>query len=137
MHNIFKYSAYAESRGLAHARRQQGGSSSNFGMNSLTRTRRQSATANFQETVGIILLVLLVDVLILVWWTIVSPLEWYRHVTATDQFGTTLESCGFCTSDRWLLFFGIMASFHLCLLSAGCYLCYGKFLAGNCARDAS
>ena len=118
VHKIFKFNPLAESR-------IRQGSSSNIGMNSYSR-RRQSIISNFLETVGVILLVLLVDILILVWWTIVSPLEWKRYIISTDQFGTTLESSGYCYSDRWILFFAIMASYHLVLLTVGCYICYGK-----------
>ena len=131
VHNIFKFNASpAAARGVAVARSNSnvGASSLSSGMSSFGR-RRTAASINFQETVGIIVLVLLVDVLILVWWTIVSPLEWTRVVTTTDQFGAPLESYGHCTSDQWIIFAGIMAAFHLTLLSVGCYLCYGKLVA--------
>lgn len=73
-----------------------------------------------------ILLVLLINCLIMVWWTIMSPLEWERTVTRSDIYGEPLESYGICTSDNWKAFAVIMLVFHLALLSYGCYLCYGE-----------
>jgi len=38
--------------------------------------------------------VLLVDVTILIVWTVVDPLKWQRTIIAADQFGEPLESQG-------------------------------------------
>lgn len=132
VHMVFKLNAAAATQGSTTLTRRNSRTSAstkhqsgagNFGLNSLSR-RRTASVINFQETLAIIVIVLLVDVLILVWWTIVSPLEWTRVVISIDKFGSPLESSGHCTSEDWIIFAAIMATFHLTLLSVGCYLCY-------------
>ena len=73
-----------------------------------------------------IVLILAVDCLILVWWTVASPLKWKREVTLADVFGEPLESQGSCTSDNWKVFGVLLLTFHLVLLIFGSYLCYGE-----------
>lgn len=68
--------------------------------------------------------VLLIDVSILVAWTAVAPLEWSRSVIRADQFGVPLESEGYCYSEHWTVFGGIIAAFHIALLAIACILCY-------------
>lgn len=77
-----------------------------------------------RETVGVIGVVLLVDVAILIIWTVVDPLEWSRTVISADKFGEPLESEGFCSSEHWVIFAGLIAVLHLLLLAVACYLCY-------------
>ena len=77
-----------------------------------------------QETVGVIGVVLLIDVTILIVWTVVDQLEWSRTVISADQFGAPLESEGFCSSEHWAIFAGVIAGLHLLLLAVACYLCY-------------
>ena len=77
-----------------------------------------------KETLAVIGTVLLVDVSILVVWSVVDPLHWSREVTSSDKFGTPLESQGRCVSDYWLLFAGAIALLHLALMAVACYLCY-------------
>ena len=79
---------------------------------------------NFRETIGVIGVVLLIDVMILSAWTAIEPLQWARTVVSTDQFGNPLESQGFCTSEHWQVFFGVIAAFHILLIAVACYLCY-------------
>ncbi|CAB9526188.1 acid type B receptor subunit 2 [Seminavis robusta] len=77
-----------------------------------------------KDTVLTIGLVLLVDVVILTTWTIVDPLEWTRVVTSTDVFGNALESEGYCQSEYWVVFAGIIGVVHLLLMGTACYMCY-------------
>ena len=94
-------------------------------------------STEFLETVGMIFLVLAVDCLILVWWTILSPLEWRRTVTRIDIFGEPLESQGQCTADNWKVFATLLLVFHLALLCFGSYLCYGEFSRGKSFSSVS
>jgi hypothetical protein len=41
--------------------------------------------------------VFLMDVIILILWTVLDPLQWQRVVIREDVFGDTLESQGYCT----------------------------------------
>jgi hypothetical protein len=79
--------------------------------------RKTSVT--FQETIAVIGVVLIVDVVVLLIWTIVSPLQWTRTVISEDQFGAPLESVGYCISDYWAIFAGVIASLHLVLMGTG------------------
>lgn len=81
-------------------------------------------TVSATETVRTVGLVLAIDVCILTVWTILDPLRWERITTSTDQFGEAIESQGFCTSEHWMTFTGVIASFHLILMGVGCYMCY-------------
>ncbi|CAB9499078.1 acid type B receptor subunit 1 [Seminavis robusta] len=85
-------------------------------------TRRYYVT--FHETLMVIGVVLLIDVAILVVWTVVDPLTWHRVIIREDQFGVPVESEGFCASDSWVVFGGIIGFFHLSLLAIACILCY-------------
>lgn len=67
---------------------------------------------------------LMVDVIILLVWTIVDPLHWRRDDIDEDIFGNVLASEGYCYSDHWFVFGGLIALWHFVLLLAGCYLCY-------------
>ena len=85
------------------------------------------------------------DVAVLVAWTVIDPLEWERVNVSVDKFGAPLESegksatglvlqlgqhsadqllAGYCTSESWKTFSGIIGTLHLCLLGVACYLCY-------------
>jgi len=77
-----------------------------------------------QETLAVIGAVLIVDIIILLVWTIVDPLQWERTVISADQFGEPLESQGMCVSDHWSAFGGAIAALHLILMAVACYLCY-------------
>lgn len=77
-----------------------------------------------RETLAVIGAVLMVDVTILIVWTIADPLEWQRNIISADQFGAPLESQGFCSSDHWAVFAGVITAMHLLLLAVACYLCY-------------
>lgn len=85
-------------------------------------SRKNNVT--FQETLSVIAGVLLIDLFILVTWTVVDPLEWQRTVIAEDQFGAPLESEGHCTSDSWVGFASAIAALHLLLLGVACWMCY-------------
>lgn len=68
--------------------------------------------------------VMLVDVVILISWSVIDPLEWEREVIREDQFGIALESQGFCTCDSWVIFASIIALLHCTLMAVACYMCY-------------
>ena len=100
--------------------------------------RRKNVTV--LETLAIVGVVLLLDVAILLGWTLADPLQWERHVIRQDVFGYTLESQGQCTSDSWMIFGSILATLHIGLIAIACYMCYaardiptefseGKYLA--------
>ena len=78
----------------------------------------------WQETLSVMGAVLLVDVTILIVWTISDPLEWERTIISADQFGDPLVSEGHCTSEHWTAFGGAIAALHLILLGVACYMCY-------------
>jgi len=77
-----------------------------------------------QEIAAIIGIVLLIDVAILVTWNFVDPLTWERVIIREDQFGAPLESEGYCTSDSWVIFGGLIGAYHISLLAVACFLCY-------------
>ena len=85
-------------------------------------TRQNGVT--IKETLSVIGGVLLIDLFILVTWTIVDPLKWQRTVTSADQFGEPLESEGHCTNDNWVGFAAAIAVLHLVLLAVACWMCY-------------
>jgi len=59
-----------------------------------TSSTDQRKRVNVQETIAVVCGVLLIDVLILVTWTVTDELEWERKVISSDQFGAPLESEG-------------------------------------------
>jgi hypothetical protein len=87
-------------------------------------TRTRPEIISVKETLGLIGGVLLVDVAILVVWTVMDPLRWERWVISADQFGAPLESEGSCYSDLWSIFGGVIALLHLLLMAVACILCY-------------
>ena len=93
-----------------------GASSSNY--------KRSKSYISVQETLFVICGALVIDVILLVVWTIVDPLQWKRTVTSADQFGVALESEGRCISEHWTTFTTIIAVFHVCLMGVACILCY-------------
>ncbi|CAB9510051.1 acid type B receptor subunit 2 [Seminavis robusta] len=97
------------------------------GQSTYTQPRRNS-TVSWQETVMIIAAVLLVDVTILVIWTVVDPLQWQRSITQADQFGVVLESEGYCHCESLVAFASLIGVFHLSLMGTACYMSY-------CARN--
>ena len=68
--------------------------------------------------------VLMLDVVILVMWTMVDPLHWERDVIQEDEFGNTLESQGYCTSENWRVFLGAIIALHIGLCAVASWLCY-------------
>jgi hypothetical protein len=87
-----------------------------------TSGRKNSVTV--QETLFFIGAVLVLDMIILVLWTVIDPLEWQRTPVQEDQFGDPLESQGQCTSDTWKIFASIIGILHFGLLAVACYMCY-------------
>ena len=84
----------------------------------------QRVAVTAQETLGIVGVVLLVDCVILVFWTALDPLQWERHSLSEDKFGNSLSSEGFCVSDHWAIFAGIIALFHFALMGLACWMSY-------------
>eukprot|EP00797_Seminavis_robusta_P006117 Sro1407_g269990.2 (666) ;mRNA; f:3342-5341 len=76
------------------------------------------------ETLACIGALVLIDGIILVTWTIVDPLTFQRQVVTEDIFGYPLESVGYCVSDHWAVFTGLIAALHLTLLLVGCWYVY-------------
>ena len=65
-----------------------------------------------------------INVAVLTLWTILSPLQWQREVTASDTFGRTLESRGYCTSDGYLPFVIVLVVLDLGSLLLASYQSY-------------
>jgi len=84
----------------------------------------QRVDVSTRETVLIVLTVFFIDVAMLSIWTIVDPMEWQRVTTSSDGFGRPLESRGFCTSDSWMVWVGIIAAFHFPLTGTACCMSY-------------
>jgi hypothetical protein len=85
---------------------------------------RRGGSVTLLDTILCIGVVLLVDVVILICWSVIDPLYWEREVIREDQFGDPLESQGYCTCDSWEIFASIIAFFHFGLLAVACYMCY-------------
>jgi len=85
----------------------------------LQRTRVTTAS-----TLTVLAVILLIDVTILIVWTVVSPQEWQRTVLIQDKYGEPLSSVGRCVSDHWAIFVGVIGAYHFLLLSVACYMCY-------------
>jgi hypothetical protein len=75
---------------------------------------------------------LLLNVAILVVWTVHSPLEWTREVVDSDVWGRVTESRGSCTSENVRPF-----AISLVVLDIGafCVVCYQSFLARHIATE--
>ena len=84
--------------------------------------RRRAVTA--WNSFSFVWVVLSIDIVVLIVWSIVDPLTWQRTIITTDQYGTALESAGYCTSEHWTVFAGIIASVHVALLVIASVLCY-------------
>jgi len=81
-------------------------------------------TVKTSETLKFIGVVLAIDVIPLLVWTIVDPLTWKRTVVQEDQFGYPLSSSGFCTSVYWAYYTGIILFLHFMVMAIACYMCY-------------
>lgn len=90
---------------------------------SATEFRRKRVQA--RDVFYVIALVLLVECIILLVWTVVDPLAWERQVIRASEDGLPLQSVGTCMSDRTsLIFWLIFISFNVCLLFYALILCY-------------
>jgi 7 transmembrane sweet-taste receptor of 3 GCPR len=90
----------------------------------IQRVYKVMESATKSETARTIGMILLLDMAILLAWTIVDPLEWKRTVIRADEYGEPLESVGTCHSEHWKIFAGVIGSFHLFLLIVASYMCY-------------
>ncbi|CAJ1961329.1 unnamed protein product [Cylindrotheca closterium] len=62
--------------------------------------------------------------IILLLWSLISPLTWEREVILGDEYGLTLISSGRCVSDYSLVFLLIFLGFNLFILFYALVLCY-------------
>ncbi|CAJ1917965.1 unnamed protein product [Cylindrotheca closterium] len=90
----------------------------------LTSSFRVRGNISAKETLFTIGGVLLLDFTVLALWTALDPLHWERFTTLEDQFGDPLESQGYCTSDHWEPFFGMLVIIHISLVALATYMCY-------------
>lgn len=100
---------------------------------SLTRVSGESsipATSKFSNLVAfkMVFIVVALNVFILTLWTLVDPLHWVRIRTRSDKLKNPLESQGYCSSESWLVFGGLIGALHFALLAVASYICY-------CARN--
>ncbi|CAB9524661.1 acid type B receptor subunit 2 [Seminavis robusta] len=79
---------------------------------------------SFPETLAVIGAVLAVDIIILILWTALDPLQWQREVLTEDVFGEPLESIGYCTAEHWAIWAGLIAALHVLLMAVACFMCY-------------
>ncbi|CAB9525835.1 acid type B receptor subunit 2 [Seminavis robusta] len=86
--------------------------------------RRRNATTPVFDSLKYIAGVLLLDIIILILWTVLDPLEWTRMTIREDLFGQPLESQGYCTSDTWMLFASLIGALHLGLMAVASYMCF-------------
>ena len=71
-----------------------------------------------------LVVLMVLNVIVLLVWTTVSPLQWFREVTAVDVFGRTIESRGYCTSDHFLPFVIILVAMDMGALVFTSYQSY-------------
>jgi len=96
--------------------------------------RREVSKRKTLITIGFILVL---DITILTTWTIVDPLHYRRYTLKQDKLGYSLESVGYCTSDHWKIFTGVIGGLHLTLLLVAAGMCYmarhipSRFSIGN------
>jgi 7 transmembrane sweet-taste receptor of 3 GCPR len=81
-------------------------------------------TISAKKILRTVTLVLAIDVLILTVWTAVDPLRWNRTTINIDQYGNSVESQGFCSSDHWQVFASLIGFFHFILMAVACYWSY-------------
>lgn len=89
-----------------------------------TSAQMKRVKVTFVESLAVVGFVLGIDLIILIVWTVMDPLQWQRTIKAADQFGEPLESEGYCTSEHWLVFAGAIAALHLVLLLVASWMCY-------------
>ena len=66
---------------------------------------------------GVFLILLLVNLVVLITWTLVAPLEWTRvNQSATDVFNRTTDSYGVCTSVKAVAFAVVLIVMNLSFL---------------------
>jgi hypothetical protein len=73
-----------------------------------------------------------VNILVLSIWTGLSPLQWEREIQYGDEFGQPTESRGFCTSDRRVYYYSVLAVIDL---GALVYALYEAYLARNLSTE--
>lgn len=100
----------------------EGSSTSAGGTAIWSQSRRRDP--KIKDTVFFIGTILLLDVIILVTWTLVAPLHWERDIIREDQFGYPLESQGYCTSEYWRAFIGVLIALHISLCAVASWMCY-------------
>lgn len=91
---------------------------------STTLRHQRPQPVNVKDTLLSIGAVLFLDVIILILWTFIDPLEWKRSVVRMDQFGHPLETSGTCHCESWKIFVSLIVVLHVGLLAVACYMCY-------------
>jgi hypothetical protein len=84
--------------------------------------RRVKVTA--RDVMAPLVCLMTVNIVVLIIWTTVSPLEWVRKAGAEDRFGRVVESSGGCTSDDSLPFLIILATINISALLLASYQSY-------------
>ncbi|CAB9512867.1 acid type B receptor subunit 2 [Seminavis robusta] len=79
---------------------------------------------SIRDTLRWVGLVFALDIIILIVWSVVDPLEWTRETISSDLFGEPLESIGYCSSDHWRVFYSVLGIVHLALTAVACFMCY-------------
>ena len=86
--------------------------------------RQRYMKISFQETIAVLFVVTMIDVIPLIVWSLTDPLAWERVVIQADQFDVPLASVGHCVCDSWIIFASLIGTLHLSLLATACVLCY-------------
>jgi len=82
--------------------------------------------------------ILVLDLAILVWWTLddKAALKWVRLPKTVDTFGNVLESTGLCRSESPWLQGGLILALHFSVLVYGNYMCYKSRHAGTAFSES-
>mmetsp|Transcript_19261 Transcript_19261/g.47630 ORF Transcript_19261/g.47630 Transcript_19261/m.47630 type:complete len:876 (+) Transcript_19261:112-2739(+) len=76
------------------------------------------------DVLPVIGVVLAIESVILLAFTLADPFVWEREVIRMSEDGLTLQSAGRCTSDYFLVFYLVFDGFNLFLLLIALILCY-------------
>lgn len=65
-----------------------------------------------------------VNVAILICWTLVDPLRWFRKAVSFDPYGRTTASIGFCKSNNPVPFLAALVTVNACVIAVASYQSY-------------
>lgn len=77
-----------------------------------------------KDVAFIMICVVAVQMLILLCWQLIDPLQWHREIVSSDVNGYVTQSVGYCKSDSSLLFLGPLLAIDGMMLLYALYLCY-------------